>query len=153
QKGGASVAIYHTAGVGKRLFPLTASELNNKSAVKIPATIGRQHGLSILESVIYQTAKLGDRRKGRLSVFWGDQIFVPGRDFDSSPTHHIDILSSRRAWPNEQRWDAQGFDQYGLIIQDNPKNTLLVEKISYSLLKRVLLALKNPKQSQLSISL
>ena len=36
--GGASVAMFHTAGKGTRLAPLPGSESNNKPAVKLPGT-------------------------------------------------------------------------------------------------------------------
>ena len=56
-KGGASVAIYHTAGKGTRLAPLPGAENNNKPGVKLPGMVtigGFQRPVSILESVIKQ---------------------------------------------------------------------------------------------------
>lgn len=153
QKQGASVAIYHTAGKGTRLYPLTASELNNKSAVKLPSNIGKGNYLTLLEAVILQTAKMGENRPGRLSVFWGDQIFLQSRDFQYSPKYHVDILSSRRPWPTKRKWHEQHLDNYGLIIQDDQSHAFLLEKVDYPSLKKFVSRFPNPKQCGMSVSL
>lgn len=72
-----SVGLYHTAGKGTRLAPMPGSENNNKPGVKLAVTAdinGKPSPLTILESVIKQTGVYGKSRKGRLSVFWGDQV-------------------------------------------------------------------------------
>ena len=74
-----SVGLYHTAGKGTRLAPMPGSENNNKPGVKIAVTVdinGKPSPLTILESVIKQTGVYGKSRKGRLSVFWGDQVYI-----------------------------------------------------------------------------
>jgi hypothetical protein len=38
--------------------------------------------LTILESVIIQTSLYALRSKGRLAVYWGDQVFVPTENFN-----------------------------------------------------------------------
>ena len=65
---------FHTAGKGTRLAPLPGSENNNKPGVKLPVTVAEGQPVSILESVIQQTGIYAASRKGRLSVFWGDQV-------------------------------------------------------------------------------
>ena len=96
-KNGASLAIYHTAGQGKRLAPLTLSEKNNKSAVRLPGlwdpSANSTELITILEAVIKQTSIFAESSKGRLSVFWGDQIFIPSNELGSQPNAHIAILS------------------------------------------------------------
>ena len=45
--------------------------------VKLPCTVdlqGRRVPITILEAVIKQTGSYASSRKGRLSVFWGDQV-------------------------------------------------------------------------------
>lgn len=78
-----SVGLYHTAGKGTRLAPMPGSENNNKPGVKLAVTAdinGKPSPLTILESVVKQTGVYGKSRKGRLSVFWGDQVgFRVGR--------------------------------------------------------------------------
>ncbi|CAM9915850.1 unnamed protein product, partial [Ectocarpus fasciculatus] len=72
-----SVGLYHTAGKGTRLAPMPGSENNNKPGVKLAVTAdinGKPSPLTILESVVKQTGVYGKSRKGRLSVFWGDQV-------------------------------------------------------------------------------
>jgi hypothetical protein len=69
-----SCAIFHTAGKGTRLAPLPGSENNNKPGVKLPVSTVTGEPYSILESVIVQTGIYAASRKGRLSVFWGDQV-------------------------------------------------------------------------------
>lgn len=44
------------------------------------------------EAVIKQTGVYAPSRKGRLGVFWGDQVFIPSAPTTYTPTHHIDIM-------------------------------------------------------------
>ncbi|KAL3908312.1 MAG: hypothetical protein SGPRY_009848 [Prymnesium sp.] len=74
--GGDSVAIYHTAGKGTRMAPLPGAENNNKPGVKLPGLLnvdGQLEAITVLESVMRQTSAYAKLRKGRCSVFWGDQ--------------------------------------------------------------------------------
>ena len=74
---GASVALYHTAGKGTRMAPLPGAENNNKPGVKLPGLLmlGQEAvAITVLESVMRQTSSYAAVRKGRCSVFWGDQV-------------------------------------------------------------------------------
>ena len=94
---GKSVSLYHTAGKGTRLAPLPGSEANNKPGVKLAAMAklvdGRASNMSILEAVILQTGIYASSRKGRISVFWGDQVFVPSY-MQGSATEPLESASS-----------------------------------------------------------
>ncbi|KAL3915077.1 MAG: hypothetical protein SGARI_008267, partial [Bacillariaceae sp.] len=79
-----SAALYHTAGKGTRMAPLPASENNNKPGVKLPFP----KALTVLEAVVRQTGIYAASRKGRLSVYWGDQVFLPSVDFVYKPAYH-----------------------------------------------------------------
>ena len=71
-KKGATVAIYHTAGYGKRMAPLCGTEGNNKPAIKLPKPlkIGNENTLlTLLEAVLYSTQIFAKSREGRISVF------------------------------------------------------------------------------------
>ena len=134
QEKGAAIGIYHTAGQGKRLSPLTGSEFGNKPAVRLPGFIERSGSyelISILEAVIKQTSLYAASRKGRLSVFWGDQVFIPSNSCTYNPAHHIDILARFVPAPSREEWYAHGFDQYGLIGVDKDGNYKLLEKAGY----------------------
>lgn len=134
---GAAIAIYHTAGMGKRLFPLTASEYCNKAAVKLPSLVGGRF-LSILEAVIKQTGVFAPVRKGRVSVFWGDQVFIPSMPIETRSKAHIDILAVVNKMPTEEVWHARKLDNYGLIVVDGKGQAKDVEKCQYSTVKRLL---------------
>ena len=135
---GASVAIYHTAGQGKRLSPLTGSEHNNKSAVKLPAYVGKHKNfMTLLDAVLKQTAFLGQSRKGRLSVFWGDQIFIPSKLINTPPKHHAEIFVQRAKWPDSQEWEKKQWSQYGVVFFDEENNALLFEKPSFPLMEKL----------------
>lgn len=121
-----TVSIFHCAGMGKRLYPLTASEKNNKSAVKIPGKSGTQ---TILELILTHTLTLTPHQKGRLSVFWGDQIFIPSTTL-TSPNDHINIFAMVGNFPNQEEWTAKNLHQYGLIIQQD-STIKLVEKTTF----------------------
>lgn len=139
-----SVGLYHTAGKGTRLAPLPGAENNNKPGVKLPATVridGRLEAITILESVIKQTGCYAASRKGRLSVFWGDQVFIPTVPVDYTVTHHADILCSLGPMMNEVEWKEKGMDKYGLIAQSKNGGAAQVEKVSHATAMQLLAGL------------
>ena len=135
QSGKLSAALYHTAGKGTRLAPLPGAENNNKPGVKLPATVeiaGSLSSITILEAVVMQTGCYAKSRPGRLSVFWGDQIFVPTVDVGYTVTHHVDILCSLGPMMSEDEWKSKGMDKYGLIAVGDKGEAAQVEKVSHS---------------------
>ncbi|KAF0705226.1 hypothetical protein As57867_007073, partial [Aphanomyces stellatus] len=139
--GAISVALYHTAGKGTRLAPLPGSENNNKPGVKLPAMInidGETVPMTILEAVIKQTGVYATSRRGRLSVFWGDQVFIPSAAVQYTPAHHIDILATLAPMPTEAEWKAKGLDKYGLIAVDGDNQAAQVDKVSHATALRLL---------------
>ena len=129
RSGKSSIGLYHTAGKGTRLAPLPGAENNNKPGVKLPTTVkcgGKLVPMTILEAVIKQTSSYARSRPGRLSVFWGDQVFIPTVPIEYSVTHHIDILCSLGPMPTEQDWKEKGMDKYGLIAVNNTGNAIQV---------------------------
>lgn len=73
----------------------------------------------MLEAVVRQTGIYASSRKGRLSVFWGDQVFLPPgvENYLYEPTHHVDIMCTLLGdtAPTAQEWADQGLDKYGVI--------------------------------------
>jgi heme-degrading monooxygenase HmoA len=125
---GASVALFHTAGKGTRLAPLPGAENNNKPGVRLPAS----GGISILESVIRQTGAYAKSRKGRFSVFWGDQVFVPSIPARYEPKHHADILCGLGPMPNAEEWKQKGLQSYGCIAASKDNTVLAqLEKVTH----------------------
>jgi hypothetical protein len=132
---GTSAAIYHTAGKGTRLAPLPGSENNNKSAIKLPGQVKVGDDLvpmTLLEAVIKQTALFAHLRKGRVSVFWGDQIFIPSKKPASSAEYPVDILTHLETFPSAEQWKEKRLSTYGLIGVDSKGNATQVEKIEHS---------------------
>lgn len=130
-----SVGLYHTAGKGTRLAPLPGSENNNKPGVKLPCTIivdGKPQPITILEAVVKQTGCYAKSRPGRLSVFWGDQVFIPTAPAEYTVDHHIDILCSLGPMLSETEWQAKGMDKYGLIARSKSGDAAQVEKVSHA---------------------
>jgi hypothetical protein len=70
-----------------------------------------------LEAVVRQTGIYAASRKGRLSVYWGDQVFLPSVDFTYQPAYHVDIMCTLLgdSAPNAEEWKEQGLDKYGVI--------------------------------------
>lgn len=136
QEEGAAVAMYHTAGKGTRLAPLPGTEANNKSAVKLPAVKPDGSLVTILEAVIRQTSIYGAGRKGRLSVFWGDQIFIPSATPQPS-LNHVDILACLSPLPTKEVWEEKGLSRYGLVYVAESGHAKLLEKVEYSMIQRL----------------
>lgn len=129
-----SVSLYHTAGKGTRLAPMPAAENNNKPGVKLPVAISvgeQQAPMSILESVIKQTGAYAPSRKGRLSVYWGDQVFIPSVTTAYVPTCHADILCTLGPMASEEEWIAKGLNGYGLIAV-SATGAAQVEKVTHA---------------------
>jgi len=141
-----SAALYHTAGKGTRLAPLPASENNNKPGVKLPVCHELNDGsfapITVLEAVVKQTGVYALSRKGRLSVFWGDQIFIPSAPFKYTPTHHADIMCTLLGGsaPTAEEWAEKGLDKYGVIaVSSGPeKNAAQVEKVDHATATKML---------------
>ncbi len=132
-----SVGLYHTAGKGTRLAPLPGSENNNKPGVKLPATIpiqGKEEKspMTILEAVIKQTGCYAKSRLGRLSVFWGDQVFIPTAPVEYTASYHVDILCSLGPMMSKEEWKEKGMDKYGLIAQCEGGKAAQVEKVDHA---------------------
>lgn len=135
EDGSISIGLYHTAGKGTRLAPLPGAENNNKPGVKLPSTIkcgGKLVPMTILEAVIKQTSSYARSRPGRLSVFWGDQVFIPTVPIEYNVTHHVDILCSLGPMPSEQDWKEKGMDKYGLIAQSENGDSAQVDKVDHA---------------------
>ncbi len=133
-EGSISVGLYHTAGKGTRMAPLPGAENNNKPGVKLPALVkvdGKDVPITILESVVKQTGCYSKSRRGRLSVFWGDQIFVPTVSVEYTPAYHADILCSLGPMMDEAEWKEKGMDKYGLIALTESGKAAQVEKVSH----------------------
>lgn len=136
-----SIGLYHTAGKGTRLAPLPGAENNNKPGVKVPATvkIGNQLvPMTILEAVIKQTGCYAQSRMGRLSVFWGDQIFIPTVPVRYQVTHHVDILCSLGPMMSAAEWREKGMEKYGLIAQSANGSAAQVEKVDHETANKLL---------------
>ena len=130
-----SIGLYHTAGKGTRLAPLPGAENNNKPGVKLPSTIktgGRLVPMTILEAVVKQTSSYAKSRPGRLSVFWGDQVFIPTVPVEYEVTHHVDILCSLGPMPSDEDWREKGMDKYGLIAQSTSGDAAQVDKVDHA---------------------
>lgn len=72
--------------------------------------------------------------KGRLSVFWGDQVFLPSVDFTVPRTHHVDILCTLigDVAPSPKEWTDRGLDKYGVIAVLDHGEAAQVEKVSHA---------------------
>lgn len=144
-EGKISAALYHTAGKGTRLAPLPASENNNKPGVKLPVchqlADGSYEPITVLEAVVRQTGIYASSRSGRLSVFWGDQIFVPTAPFKYTPTHHVDIMCTlEEEPPTEKVWVDKGLSKYGVIAVSSGEkgDAAQVEKVDHPTAMRML---------------
>jgi hypothetical protein len=92
--------------------------------------------MTVLEAVIKQTGVYAASRKGRLSVFWGDQVFLPSAPFVYTPSHHVDIMCTLLgdSAPTAEEWTAQGLEKYGVIavLKGEARNAAQVEKVNHA---------------------
>ena len=101
----------------------------------MPAThkvSGTNAVITILEAVIKQTGCYAKSRRGRLSVFWGDQVFIPTVSVEYDANYHIDILCSLGPMLSEEEWKEKGMDKYGLIAQSKNGSAAQVEKVTHA---------------------
>jgi hypothetical protein len=101
--------------------------------------------MTVLEAVVQQSGIYAPSRKGRLSVFWGDQVFLPSVDFKYTPTHHVDIMCTLLGdtAPTAEEWTAQGLEKYGVIAVLKGKDggvaeAAQVEKVDHATATRML---------------
>lgn len=161
QSEGAAIAMYHTAGFGKRLAPLTISENGIKSAVKLPGLVYPMAAesndipplMTLLEATIKQSQIYGASRKGRLSVFWSDQVFIPSNTCLYNPDSHIDILVKKIPFPNQASWENQHLENYGLVAWDEKGSAKLFDKCSFTVFKDILADRKIMTKKGLAISM
>ena len=102
---------------------------------------GTYEPITVLEAVVRQTGIYAASRAGRLSVFWGDQIFVPTSPFEYTPTHHVDIMCTlEEDPPTEKVWKDKGLDKYGVIAVSGGKSgdAAQVEKVDHATAMRML---------------
>jgi len=117
-KNGCSVAIYHTAGKGKRIAPLSLAEID-KGAVRLPRLVeysSKKEPITLLEAVIDQTSIFAETRKGRISVFWGDGLYIPSEDVFCEGKYHVELFGIRGEAPAKEKDWKTGWESYGLII-------------------------------------
>ena len=91
-----------------------------------------------MEAVVQQTGIYAPSRKGRLSVFWGDQVFLPSVEFKYTPTHHIDIMCTLlgNSTPTAE-------ENYGVIAvlrgdDDSVAEAAQVEKVDHATATKML---------------
>lgn len=155
QSQGNSIGMYHTSGQGKRMSPLTASEKNNKSAIKLPSNLpfAKDNTLSILEAVIWQSSSLAPVRKGKLSVFWGDQVFLPKSVSVEESQHEINIFSKGRPMPSRTEWQSDNLDKYGFFALDPNGMNCYLEKATFNTVEQLIADNKIAPDQKVSISL
>jgi hypothetical protein len=135
QRKGGAVVICHSVGRGQRLYPLTATENFNKSALKIPSGHSnngqRVATVSILEAVLMQVRQLLPYRRERLSVFWGDQIFLADPPIHKPATAAVDLYVRKMAMPTKEQWNKDKLGNYGFIALCSVIGPQVCEKCSY----------------------
>lgn len=116
----ANIAIYHTAGFGSRVWPITGSEFGSKSRISMPRYLdqnGRKVPMTLLESTLFQSSIFAKNRSGRVMVFWGDQVFIPTvplEELQSSTDSPVEILALVGQFPYEDI-----VNKYGLIALES----------------------------------
>ena len=139
-KGGGTVAVYHTAGYGKRMAPLCGTEGNNKPAIKLPKPMKINEGdtlLTLFEAVIYSTQIFAKSREGRLCVFWGDQVIIPSRTTKIETKLPVEIFGIKKAFYLSPKEWRKNWKNYGILISIRGNGVLQREKLDWKKVKRL----------------
>lgn len=131
---GDSIGLYHTAGKGTRLAPLTGCEYNSKSRIKLLGTLfdkTQKTPITLLEASLKQTSIFAPKRKGRLSVFWGDQLFIPENEIAETQAHVDLLVKLLPKIPGDNDWVEQGYHKYGLVLAHPKHNFKQLEKLTF----------------------
>lgn len=126
---GRSVAMFHAAGSGTRLEPLTSAEGGDKGAVRVPGRAnptGPDQAATLLEAVIRTTSPLARAGGGRLTVLWGDQIFLPSERI-TAPTADVAVHGWGRRRLDRATFEAEGWASTGVLLP-GASGDRLVEK-------------------------
>jgi len=139
-KNGGTVALYHTAGYGKRMAPLCGTEGNNKPAIKLPKPIKIEGGntlLTMLEAVLLSTQRYAKSREGRICVFWGDQIIIPARITKRETRLPAEIFGIKQKFILSPREWRKNWQNYGILIPKKDKGVLQREKLTWKEIKKL----------------
>lgn len=127
KRGNKSAFMFHTAGKGTRTAPLPGVEGNSKPNIKLPEMVdvgGVMQPMTILEGVMKAISRYADTRKGRLGVFWGDQVIINQNPVgDEAPKHHVEIFGQNVPLD-------ESIQSYGVLIAgDQPGDAMQREKL------------------------
>lgn len=140
-----SLAIYHTAGYGKRMAPLCGTEGNNKPGIKLPWPIKIENKTSLftlLEGVIFTTQIFAKSREGRVSVFWADQIIIPSRSPKRETNFPVEIFGIKSPFKlNSNEWRRK-WQRYGILIKRKGMGVVQREKLNWHQFKKLIEKLK-----------
>lgn len=129
-----TIAIYHTAGYGKRMAPLCGTEGNNKPAVKLLKPIkifGSNNLLNLLEATILSTQIFAPSREGQLCVFWSDQVIIPSRTPKKETKLPVEIFGIKKKFSlSPEEW-RENWQNYGILIPTTGPSVLQREKLKW----------------------
>lgn len=136
-----TLAIYHAAGYGKRMAPLCGTEVNNKPGVKLPKMIKieeKEVPLTVLEGAIFSTQIFAKSREGRITIFWGDQVFIPSGTTERETNLPGEIFGIKKRFSLSKKDWQKNWQQYGILIPTKKRGILLREKVSWPKIQKLL---------------
>ncbi len=136
-----TLAIYQAAGHGKRMAPLCGTEVNNKSGIKLPKMVkieDKETPLTVLEAVIFSTQIFAKSREGRITVFWGDQVFIPSGITKRETNLPVEIFGIKKRFSLSKKDWQRDWQQYGILIPTKKRGLLLREKVSWPKIQKLL---------------
>ncbi|MFH0987542.1 MAG: hypothetical protein V1841_01455 [Patescibacteria group bacterium] len=137
---GGTVAFYHTAGYGKRIAPLCGTEGNNKPAIKLPKPIKVEEKdslFTILEATLLSTQIYAKSRRGRICVFWGDQVIIPSEPVKIGIKMPVEMFGVRQKFNFASKEWRRHWKNYGILITKKDGSILQREKLSWRQVKKL----------------
>ena len=135
---GESVGVWHTAGHGKRLYPLPLAHLGDKSRTWLPGQVdcdGTPAPIRLLEAVLRQTSPFASQ--GGVWVFWGDQLVLPSAPVHVPPTD-VALLGCGGLTPSAAVWEQRSLHQYGIVASRADGTACQLEKLRWEAFQAVL---------------
>jgi len=91
-----------------------------------------------LEGAIFSTQIFAKSREGRITIFWGDQVFIPSGTTERETNLPGEIFGIKKRFSLSKKDWQKNWQQYGILIPTKKRGILLREKVSWPKIQKLL---------------